>query len=221
MLLNVVHHAAIYIGGGKLVNAGGNEKGGTTGGQTGDQTGKEIMIMGYYNYPWDYVLRYARKEPEPEPEPTPEPEPDPSGFVWYTVRDGDTLWGISEFFYGTGLRYPEIQAWNGLTDAMIFPGQMLKIYTGKPSPAPDPDPDPVEQWVSVSLPVLHEGDSSLAVQAVQYLLTAKGYYLTEYGCDGDLGEETMQAVQAFQEDPGVSVSDTVDEATWYALILGE
>ena len=29
-----------------------------TGGQTGDQTGREIYTRGYYNYPWNTVLRY-------------------------------------------------------------------------------------------------------------------------------------------------------------------
>lgn len=58
VLLNVVNHTAMYVGGGQLVQASINEKGLTTGGQTGDQTGKEIWVRSYYNYPWDYVLRY-------------------------------------------------------------------------------------------------------------------------------------------------------------------
>ena len=35
-----------------------NEYSTTTGGQTGDQTGREIYTRGYYNYPWNTVLRY-------------------------------------------------------------------------------------------------------------------------------------------------------------------
>lgn len=59
VLLNHVHHTALYIGGGQLVQASINEYGTTTGGQTGDQTGREIYTRGYYNYPWDCVLRYV------------------------------------------------------------------------------------------------------------------------------------------------------------------
>ena len=38
-----------------------NEYGAVTGGQTGDQTGREIYTRGYYNYPWDCVLRYTEE----------------------------------------------------------------------------------------------------------------------------------------------------------------
>jgi hypothetical protein len=58
VLLNHIHHTALYIGGGQLVQASINEYGSATGGQTGDQTGREIYTRGYYNYPWNTVLRY-------------------------------------------------------------------------------------------------------------------------------------------------------------------
>ena len=58
VLLNHVHHTALYIGGGQIVQASINEYGTTTGGQTGDQTGREIYTRSYYNYPWNAVLRY-------------------------------------------------------------------------------------------------------------------------------------------------------------------
>lgn len=58
VLLNHVHHVAMYCGGGKEVEASINERGGATGGQPGDQTGREILIRDYRNYPWNAVLRY-------------------------------------------------------------------------------------------------------------------------------------------------------------------
>jgi hypothetical protein len=58
VLLNKVHHTAMYCGNGKEVEASINEHGGATGGQPGDQTGKEFLIRSYRNYPWNYVLRY-------------------------------------------------------------------------------------------------------------------------------------------------------------------
>ncbi len=59
ILLNRIHHTALYIGDGKIVQASINEFGGIRGGQSGDQTGSEINIKKYYVYKhgWNYVLR--------------------------------------------------------------------------------------------------------------------------------------------------------------------
>ena len=62
VLLNRKSHTALYIGNGHIVQASINEKGTTSGGTPGDQTGKEFAIRSYYNYPWDYVLRYPEME---------------------------------------------------------------------------------------------------------------------------------------------------------------
>lgn len=58
VLLNRLNHTAMSIGNGQIVQASINEKGNVTGGNPGDQTGKEFYIRSYYNYPWDYVLRF-------------------------------------------------------------------------------------------------------------------------------------------------------------------
>lgn len=60
-------------------------------------------------------------------DPAPAPAPSPAQTT-YTVVPGDTLWGISELFYGTGTRYPEIAAANGIENPnLIFPGQVFII----------------------------------------------------------------------------------------------
>ena len=64
ILLNEVHHVAVYIGNGLIVQASINELGRATGGKPGDQTGYEINISQYKNYHrggWDCVLRYEEK----------------------------------------------------------------------------------------------------------------------------------------------------------------
>ena len=63
ILLNVQHHTAIYLGSGQIVEAAIDELGGTAGNTPGDQTGGEIHIRSFYNYPWDYVLRWPEKQP--------------------------------------------------------------------------------------------------------------------------------------------------------------
>ncbi len=62
VLLNYVHHTAMYIGGGRVAQAKINELGTVTGGKPGDQTGNEISIRSYYNYPWNCVLRYVAED---------------------------------------------------------------------------------------------------------------------------------------------------------------
>ena len=66
VLLNTVHHTAMYIGGGKEVEASINERGTATGGTPGDQTGREFLVRDYRNYPWNYVLRYVGAESDGE-----------------------------------------------------------------------------------------------------------------------------------------------------------
>lgn len=59
ILLNDVHHVAVYIGNGQLAQASIDERGKATGGQGGDQTGHETNIRNYYNYPWSCYLRWT------------------------------------------------------------------------------------------------------------------------------------------------------------------
>lgn len=60
ILLNTQHHTALYTGHGGIVQASANEFGRATGGRAGDQTGREILTKGYYNYPWNYILRFSK-----------------------------------------------------------------------------------------------------------------------------------------------------------------
>ena len=153
VLLHETNHTALYIGNGQLVNAGGNEVGTATGGKTGDQTGKEIRIMGYYNYPWQYVLRYIGKENDTSSGADAPPSPPVEGQTGdrtYTVKQGDSLWGIAERELGDGLRYEEIRQLNHLDGYTIYPGQKLLLPPKNEAPEPEPKPDPM---VSVTVSI--------------------------------------------------------------------
>lgn len=68
VLLNEKHHTAMVVDekGKTIVQASINENGKTTGGKKGDQTGREICTRAYYNYPWDYCLRYEEPQEAPQ-----------------------------------------------------------------------------------------------------------------------------------------------------------
>lgn len=151
VLLHEAKHTALYLGGGQIVNAGGNEYGKATGGKTGDQTGREIAVVGYYNFPWEWVLRYdpsAGGDPSAGQSPAPPlageaggASPAPTGTdTTYTVKSGDSLWGIAERVLGNGLLYEEIRKLNGLPDYWIYPGQVLKLPGDTSSDTPHQSP---------------------------------------------------------------------------------
>ena len=64
ILLNIVHHVAVYLGNGQLAQASYSENHSTTG-RPGDQTGRETNVSHYYNYPWDCYLRYVGTQSAP------------------------------------------------------------------------------------------------------------------------------------------------------------
>jgi nucleoid-associated protein YgaU len=67
--------------------------------------------------------------PAPEAEPAaPPPPPPPPAPRTYTVVSGDTLWAISERFYGDGSKYQVIADASGVSNPdLIHPGQELTI----------------------------------------------------------------------------------------------
>lgn len=202
VLLNVKSHTAMYIGNGRLVQAGSNEFGGITGGITGDQTGHEIGTQNYYSFPWDYVLRFEEEEAT-----TTDGE-------LYTVQEGDTLWALAERWLGSGLLYTEIMAVNGLKSDMLRTGQTLR----KPGAETTSEE---AAWIDIQLPVLRRGDAGHSVSALQTLLFAQGIALPEYGIDSEFGAETEKGVLQFQKEQGLAENGAADKATWKALLGGK
>ncbi|MBR5137128.1 MAG: LysM peptidoglycan-binding domain-containing protein [Clostridia bacterium] len=75
----------------------------------------------------------ATPEPTPEPTatptptPTPTPSPEELGYRWYTVKEGDTFWGIAYRELGNGDRWPEVAELNGMQNQALTPGTQLKV----------------------------------------------------------------------------------------------
>ena len=65
-------------------------------------------------------------------------------------------------------------------------------------------------------PLVRRGDQQHPVQALQYLLRARGHTVT---ADGIFGPNTESAVRAFQQEKNLSVDGIVGPNTWSALII--
>jgi nucleoid-associated protein YgaU len=73
------------------------------------------------------AVEEAAPAAEPAPAPAPPPPPPPAPRT-YTVVSGDTLWAISERFYGDGSKYQVIADASGIPNPdLIHPGQVLTI----------------------------------------------------------------------------------------------
>ncbi len=50
----------------------------------------------------------------------------------YRVQRGDCLFSIAQKLLGSGDRYPEIKAFNGMATDILLPGQQIRIPTDNP-----------------------------------------------------------------------------------------
>lgn len=69
-----------------------------------------------------------------------------------------------------------------------------------------------------SLP-LKPGDTGELVTAMQNALVAKGYSIGVAGADGTFNDETLVALETFQDDESLSIQPLCDETCWTTLGL--
>ena len=134
VVLNEANHCAMVVNGGQLVQASANEFGGVTGGVSGDQTGREIGIVNWYSYPWDCALRFEESaaqsggnSPHQSAAPTASPQGEAKGGT-YTVKSGDSWWGIAQKCWGDGSLMYELAKLNGKSvSSVIHPGDIVLL----------------------------------------------------------------------------------------------
>ena len=126
VLLNTVHHTAMYCGNGKEVEASINEKGTAKYGKPGDQTGREILIRNYRNYPWNKVLRYVGDNTSSTDKSLAQ--------VAYEVIQGKWGNGADRVTALTNAGY----------NADAVQTEVNKLLKGESKPVPKPTPKPVE-----------------------------------------------------------------------------
>ena len=73
-----------------------------------------------------------------------------------------------------------------------------------------------EKTVKVNLPILKNGSSGAAVEALQMLLNCNGYSCGRV--DGDFGAKTESAVKKFQQAHGLDPDSIVGGDTWSAIL---
>lgn len=169
VLLNSGHHAAMYCGNGKEVEASINENGTITGGTPGDQTGKEFLIRAYRNYPWTNVLRYAE-----------------------TTAGGKSIDEVAQEVikgnWGNGNTRREALAAAGYDYAAVQ-ARVNEILTGKAS-TPDPEPEPAPAPEPTPAPVEPQTSGSWIDAAAREVIAGK------WGNGQDRKERLYSAIQA-------------------------
>lgn len=70
----------------------------------------------------------------------------------------------------------------------------------------------------VSMPTIRKGQQGLAVKVMQRFLKARGAKLENYGCDGQCGAETVEALKAYQTTHGLTVDGVCGPLTWASLV---
>lgn len=161
ILLNDVHHVAVYLGGGLLAQASISEHG-TIRGTGGDQTGRETNVKAYYNYPWNAYLRYTGTQST-----TPAPAADFNPAT-------DKLDVDADFARKSVLKWQHAM---GTTEDGIVSGQLV------------PDGISYSRPNLNSSVIQHGGGGSDVVRATQQLLAARGLYHGKI--DGLLGPDTL------------------------------
>lgn len=120
----------------------------------------------------------------------------------------------------------------------VFYGEKVKEHTGMYFPQSGTtvecsngveEKTLAKKWTYYAVPAgLYEGDESMKptlrkgskgnyVVELQNSLILRGYSLPKYGADGSFGNETLNAVKAFQGDHGIAVDGVVGPETWDAL----
>jgi len=91
-----------------------------------DQPAKEKAVLMAGNVEGvEKVIADAISVPPPAPE-----APPPPPVTYYSIKSGDTLYGVAKQFYGNGMKYPEIFEANRevIKDPdKIYPGQKIRI----------------------------------------------------------------------------------------------
>lgn len=203
VLLKESAHTAAWLGD-CLAQASIDERGRITGGASGDQTGYETNTRSYYDYPWDFYLRYA-----------------PGGDTTCSTTGSDLvkvaqLW-LMEMGYSVGPcgidgicgKDTKAALTRCLQKTLNIAGAGLEvdgIYGAKTAAAYDKYG-----------PVCTGCKRKTLVEVTQAALLAAGFSVGNYSIDGVCGSDTDDAIREFQQLHGLSVDGKAGKQTGYKL----
>lgn len=226
VLLNYAAHTCLAIGNGSVANcrtSEGND-------QTGDQSGKEIRLQGYWNYPWNCVLRYKGG-------PAPSTGATESGSVSSNLRKGAKGAAVKalqqklislgyscgkcgadgEFGNDTMKSVAEFQEDHDLPATGEVDAKTQEALNGaKPEekPAESTADDGTEhQWTPPDLTMI--GAFSASCVVLQALLNAHGWDCGK--ADGVYGAKTQAAVNQAKNFYGMEPDGKCTEVLWEKL----
>ena len=84
-----------------------------------------------------------------------------------------------------------------------------------------PAPKPQKQKtcsVTLTLPIIEYGDTSMWVKLMQTALIGRGFNCGWYGADGEYGQQTKIALFQFQKKMGLETDNICGQATWKCLL---
>lgn len=135
---SIAHTGLVYkVDNSKVYTVEGNTSGASGVIANGGGVCKKSYSLSYnrlagYGRP-DYGIATTTAPAKPET-PTAKPEASTNtsttSYTTYTVKKGDSLWGIAKKLLGKGNKYPQIQKANGLKNTLLRVGQKLKIPKG-------------------------------------------------------------------------------------------
>jgi len=166
---------------------------------------------------WARVVEVYNRICEGNPIPPSGGTPPPGGnYFNYTVVAGDNLWTLGQRF---GTTMQAIMDLNGLTNDLIFPGQVLKIPRGTASAALTPSPQLANRpYPGMFLRNGSHGDDVRFIQQNLVDLRALNPDLPSITVDGIFGPRTVEAVRSFQRWQGLVADGVVGPITWYAIV---
>lgn len=135
-------------------------------------------------------------------------------YLWKPVKAGhpEGDWHIIE---AKGVMYGVVQS-KLYSRKPNFWGLMDKYFDYSPSAIADPE-EPVIVAPTLGSRVLKNGSEGDDVKHMQAALIRLGYDLGKWGADGDFGDCTEAAVEAFQQDHDLKITGRLDADTLAAL----
>ena len=140
-----------------------------------------------------------------------------------TVNEPSYLLKTGAFTEMTGSKYTDQSAYLKEGDILVTAtsGHTVVVLNDGDKADKDKTPDGKDgETVEIILTKLKKGAKGAEVTSMQTLLKGYGYNLGKWGIDGDFGNDTHEAVKAYQRDNHLTIDGVCGKSTWDKLLKG-